>query len=189
MVATPHLIVTFIRSTYISCLVFLRTSVLGPVKCGEGCNCRNCRSDGIWKYFYNLIKVPVELSEYKDCNMVLFFSYKPLFDGYDEACNYLHIYVHTLHIYVHTVHIFFSNHFNIQLYNDKLTIIYATNKHLFNLLLLWHLNNTLRYCLLQTVRRERRILNLPSLEIKRTWICFFAYSRPVSFKCKCIEYN
>jgi len=61
--------------------------------------------------------------------MVLFFSYKPLFDGYDEACNYLHVYIHTLHI-------FFSKHFNIQLYNDTLTIIYATNKHLFILQLL-----------------------------------------------------
>ena len=168
--------------TYKSSLVLLRTSVLGPVKFGEGCSYRNCRSDGIWKYFFLLIKVIIELSECNDCNMVLFFSYKPLFDGYDEAWDYLHIYVHTLHI-------FFSKYFNIQLYNYTLTIIYATNKHLFILLLLWHLNNTLRYCLLQTVRRERRILNLPSLETKLTWICFFAYSRPVSFKCKCVEHN
>ena len=74
--------------------------------------------------FFYLIKVPVELSECKDCNMVLFVLYKPLFDGYDEAWNYLHIYIHTLHI-------FFARHFNIQLYNDTLTIMYATNKHLF----------------------------------------------------------
>jgi hypothetical protein len=93
--------------------------------------------------------------------MVLFFSYKPLFAGYEEVWNCLHVYIHTLHI-------FFSKHFNIQLYNDALTIIYARNKHLFTLLLLWHLNNTLRYCLLQTVRRERRILNLPSLETEHT---------------------
>jgi len=61
--------------------------------------------------------------------MVLFFSYKPLFDGYEEVWNCLHVYIHTLHIS-------FSKHFNIQLYNDTLTIIYATDKHLFTLLLL-----------------------------------------------------
>ena len=84
---------------------------------------------GYENIFYTLIKVPVELWECNGCNMVLFFSYKPLFDGYDEAWNYLHVYIHTLHI-------FFSKHFNIQLYSYTLTIIYATNKHLFILLLL-----------------------------------------------------